>query len=249
MYTTLENNNSATGILRFAKILLENAWDLVTVNLLGCLCMLPAAVSFLAVLLAVQNFWLAFFAGMLFGIPIGGAISAIEKVSLEIVREREGKAVTTFWETFRGEWKQSIPLGWMAYFEIMVIVFAILFHKEINAFEMPVRLWALFVIVLLFLHIVLTYSFSQQVLIELSLWKLLKNSVILFFSNFGKSMLCLFITLAILGVLFILVPFSLLFILLLGFSLVSLIRQLFVWPIMNRLFSIDERQAAGRKKI
>ena len=137
----------------------------------------------------------------------------------------------------------------MAYFEIMVIVFAILFHKEINAFEMPVRLWALFVIVLLFLHIVLTYSFSQQVLIELSLWKLLKNSVILFFSNFGKSMLCLFITLAILGVLFILVPFSLLFILLLGFSLVSLIRQLFVWPIMNRLFSIDERQAAGRKEI
>lgn len=62
-------------------------------------------------------------------------------------------------------------------------------------------------------------------------------------------MLCLFITLAILGVLFILVPFSLLFILLLGFSLVSLIRQLFVWPIMNRLFSIDERQAAGRKEI
>lgn len=92
-------------------------------------------------------------------------------------------------------------------------------------------------------------AFSQQVLIELSLWKLLKNSVILFFSNFGKSMLCLFITLAILGVLFILVPFSLLFILLLGFSLVSLIRQLFVWPIMNRLFSIDERQAAGRKEI
>lgn len=239
-----EKSEPRNGILRLFQVIIENASDLVVANLLGCLLMAPSAVSFLGVFCIVRNFWLAFVVGMLFGAPIGGALCGIEKVSLNIIRAREKKAAATFWETFRYEWRRSIPLGYMAYLEIILMVCAILFHKEINAFELPIRLWALLFLIILFTHLILTFSYSQQILMELSLRKLLKNSLLLFLANFGKSILCLFITLAVLCVLLIFIPFSLLFVVILGFSIVSLIRQIFVWPIINRLFSIDQKQDA-----
>lgn len=238
---------AGNGVLRFARIVLASASDLLVANLLCCLLLLPCAAAFLAVLLTTRNFWLALLAGMAFGTPVGGALCGLEKSVLDIVRNHEGKPARAFWNSFRREWRQALLLGWLAYFEVMLIVYAILFHSAIDAFEMPVRLWTLIGLSILFLHVILTYALPQQVVMQLSFAKLCKNSLILFLANFGTSTLCLFLTLALAAVMVLFAPVSLPFLLLLGLALLSLIRLMFAWPVIDRAFSIEQKTVGAEK--
>ena len=77
----------------------------------------------------------------------------------------------------------------------MLIVYAILFHSAIDAFEMPVRLWTLIGLSILFLHVILTYALPQQVVMQLSFAKAVQEQPNSLFANFGTSTLCLFLTL------------------------------------------------------
>lgn len=230
------------GAARFLQLLLRDLWEYVKVNVLCCLCFLPAVLSGTTVLLLTRNYLLSAMFSLLFSLPIGGGFCGLHRVLNRSVRDLESRTAPAFWKGFRDGFREAILPGMLVVSKLLLCFYLLLFHTAINAFPMPVRLWAFLLLLLFILHMLLQYCFPLLAVINLPLRHLLRNSIILFFVNLKKSLFCLFVTALCLIVEILLFPTNLLVVFTIGVALPALVQQLCTWKIIDQHFSIAARQ-------
>lgn len=234
------------GVGRFFYLLLRDLWEYVKANLLCCLCCLPSVAAGGILLLTTRNYFLCAGAALLLSPMAGAGFCGLHRVVNRAMRGKQERTGAAFSKGFRDNFRAAIVPGILAVLQMLLVGYMLLFRAAINAFPMPVRLWALLLLCWLFLQILLQYCFPLLVVLALPLRHLLRNSLILFIGNFKKSLLCLLLATALDAAGVLLLPKSLIVIGTMGLSVTTLIRQFFSWNSIDSAFSIESRQEGSQ---
>ena len=228
------------GVWRFFEVLARDFWGLVRLNLLFCAC------SFVSVALFVLGL-LGFFAGFVFvlslvaAFPVGGAYCACLFCVSKMLRDDPGYIWYDFKRKFLENWKAAMAPGVLCAAFVYAQVF-LWVSLAFGGLEIDAALVVLGFVSLLVFGMVSPFFFLQVTYIDLGVSQILKNSVLISFSNIGRSFLGAFFG-GFLWVAFVLfLPGSLGFlplVVLIGFSLSWLLNLMWVWAPVDKLFGID----------
>lgn len=234
------------GLPRFFEIIGRDFFDLFKLNLLVLLCLLPALMPLsLFVLADVKSiFWLLVTWALL--IPAGPAIAAMNKLTLNMVRD-----IPCFqWEEFKKAYKKNAKQGIAA-----ILLFGFLFLglglavtdwlllPEKNYMLLSVMALALYTLTSLF-----TFTFSQIPMVTLPMGSILKNAVLLTLGRANRGIPASLLQLLIIGALILFLPFSS-FVFLFGvLSLLNVTANLIIWPALQLVFKTEEEQEAAQEK-
>lgn len=215
------------GIVRFLDTLWREFFSLLKLNLLFLLFCLPV-------------------------VTIPAALTAMSKVTVMMVRDENCFLWHEFWNAFKRDFGRSLLGG------IAILLAAGIFALSTWFYYMLSQMNWLFIILaaasacmLLGAYFTSMYFFPMLATVELPTGKLLKNSLILGFTCFKRTLpgafFCLLLSFCGIGLL----PFSAPFVFLIQFSLVSLIGSFWViTPIEDKILGIKQTetvisQAAG----
>ncbi|MDO5602469.1 MAG: DUF624 domain-containing protein [Oscillospiraceae bacterium] len=228
------------GLARFFEIMGRDFFDLFKLNLLVLLCLFPAllAVSLFALADVKPLIWLAVAWVLL--IPAGPAVAAMNKLTLNMVRD-----IPCFqWEVFKKAYKQNAKQGIAAillfgFFFLGLGVAAMdwLMQPEKNYVMLAIIAMALYTVTSIF-----TFTFSQIPVVDLRFGAIVKNAVLLTLGRANRGVPAVLIQLLVLGALIAFLPLSG-FIFLFGvFSILNLTANLWVWPALQLVLR-DDAQA------
>ena len=229
------------GAQRFWEVLAREFWALAKLNLLYCACLFPSAALFL---LGLFGFWngLALLFVLPAAFPAGGAYSACVFCIAKMLRGDSGSV----WHDFKRKWlenvKQAILPGII--YTTFVYAQAYLWSSWMLSGTFGSFPWLLLSFAsLLVVGMTAPYFFLQVAYIDLKTAPILKNTLLLSFSNAGRSLWGASAGGAIWAAYFLFLPNALIFsplVLLCGFSIPRLLTLMWVWPPVNRQFSIEE---------
>lgn len=233
------------GLARFFEIMGRDFFDLFKLNLLILLCLLPAlaAVGLFALADVKPVFWLLVAWVLL--IPAGPALAAMNKLTLNMVRD-----IPCFqWEEFKKAYKQNAKQGIAAillfgffFLGVGLAVTDWLLLPEKNYFLLAIMGLALYTVTSVF-----TFTFSQIPVVALPFSAILKNAVLLTLGRANRGVPATLFQLLILGALLFFLPLSG-FIFLFGvLSILNLIANLWVWPALQLVFKPEK--AAGEEPV
>jgi len=237
------------GIRRFFEIIAREYRDLVKVNLMFFVCTIPSIALFLLGLFGV--FELALLLSIIAAFPIGGAIAASMFCITRMLRDDPGFV----WDDFKRKLLENLLQAGIA----GIIVTAFL-YTQVFLFWLPVIAdWAVadmpwiiagFGLFLLF-SMIFPYVFLHYAYIKLNTFQIVKNSTLLALSNVGRSFMgALSGLLPWLALLFFF-PISLVFFPLIPFIvfvLSWLLTLMWVWPVFDRHFSVEETLLSEQKE-
>ena len=231
------------GIARFFEIMGRDFGNLLKLNLLVVLCcLLPMTfllLSIFSILWGSGGYLLYFLLALASGILVGPARTAEAYVISKMLRDDPGFVWHDFKKAFKENFKLSVAPG-LLYVAIMgsqVLGFVIFFAAE----QRPGIMWAAFLILSCGLTMVVApYFFAQAPYLDLSARILLKNSLLLGVRNLPRSVAGGVLQLGLLAAQWSAFPATLPVILLLGVSFPALINMMWVWPLVDKTFKIDE---------
>jgi len=241
------------GIARFFEIIIRENRDLMKVNLLFTLAVLPSAVLFILGLFNI--FTLGLFFSIVATYPVGGAMAASFFCITRMLRDDPAFV----WDDWKRKFRESLRQA-----GITGVLCATFLYTQFFMFWLPVMLdglvagelegnaepvladptWILAGLILLILfNMVTPYIFLHFAYIKLGAYTSVKNSFIMAFSSFGRSFMG-----AAAGLLpwvaffmFFQISFVLLPLIPLFFFVISwLLTLMWVWPVFNKRFSIEE---------
>jgi len=228
------------GLRRFLEVLGRDFGSLVKLNLLFFICALLSGGLFL---LSLFGFYSVFtlILSLIAAFPIGGALSACMFFTTKRLRDDPGYVWDEFKRIFRGNYKRAMVPGILCtafvYAQIYLWSYLLVGGVTIGILGLLSG-----VISLLVFGMIVPYLYLQIAYIDLSVSKILKNSVILSFANVGRSLMgslmggLIWIAFALfLPASLVVVPLLLLF----GFSLSWLLTLMWVWPPIDKQFSIE----------
>ena len=237
------------GVARFFEVLFRDFFDLVKLNVIFCFCILPAVsvfvlglFGFIAPIMYVISLIAAF--------PVGGALTAYSFCITKLLRDDPGFIWHEFKRKFRENFKQAAAPGIVcaAIIEVQTLLWVPLLAGESGAgFE-----WvAVMLVVFLIFSMVLPYVFIFFAYLDLKALQTVKNGILLSLAYAPRSIAGAFSG-GLIWIAFILfLPVSLLFlplIAIIGFSLSLLLSFMWVWPPIDKQFSIEETINARREK-
>jgi uncharacterized membrane protein YesL len=232
------------GIQLFIRIMSEDGWDLMKMNFLFFISMITSFSFFLLWLFDMLN-TLALVISLITALPVGGAIVACFFCITKILRDEPGY----FWNDFKRKFKENckqaaIPgIVYMAFIYAQILQIALV---GMGIISINIIYVVIFVIVTLLFGMITPYIFLQIAYINIKTSKILKNSIFLPFANIGKSFRGA-VSSGVIYIIFLLffptslvfIPFPI-FMILYGFSLPWLFCLMFIWPIVNNRFAIEE---------
>lgn len=231
------------GIARFWEVLSGNFGTLVQLNLLMQLCYLPSQALFgFALYFFVAGkplFWAFLFLALLGGVLVGPARAAESYIVTKMLRDDPGFLWHDFKKAFKANFKQGAVGG--------ALFVAILGIQALAA----VSIWATGSLPMMTLHglgvvlfvVASPYFFAQLPYLELKIGPLLKNSMLLALAKAPRSLAGgLLAGLLMLGqaLLFWWAPYIFGLTLLLGYTLPALVNLMWIWPVLDDTFRIDE---------
>jgi hypothetical protein len=229
------------GFRRFIEVLSRDFWDLVKLNLFFCALLFPSAALFLFGLFLSKG--LAFILIPIAAIPVGGASAACMFCVTKMLRDDPGY----IWYDFKRKFLENVK-----HTMIPGILYAIFIYAQIYLWGVLVFGGRLYIGIgwillgfasLLTVWMVMTYFFILAAYLDLKTIHIIKNSVLISFANFKSSFIGALAGGVIWIVFFLLLPHSMLFaplIPLIGFSLSWLLKLMWIWPPVNKQFSIEE---------
>jgi len=229
------------GVARFFEIIIREYRDLMKVNMLFFICVLPTIATFFMGLFGIFDF--ALMLSVLFAYPIGGALAASFFCITRMLRDDPG----FLWDDFKRKFLENLRQA-----GLVGVVTVTFLYTQVFLFWLPIMAdWAVvgwaWLIVGLILFIlfamVAPYVFLHYAYIGLGTFKIIKNSVLMALSNPLRSFLGAFIGLLPWFALFAFLPVSLLFVPLIPFFvfvLSWLLTLMWVWPIFDQHFLIEE---------
>lgn len=235
------------GIRRFFEIIVREYRDLMKVNMLFFLCVLPSLVMFFLGLFGILEFGLML--SIIMAYPVGGAMAASMFCITRMLRDDPG----FLWDDFKRKFLENVRQAGVA--GVLVATFL---YTQVFLFWLPIMAgWEVagitWIVVGLFLFLLFSmvtpYVFLHYAYIELTTFQIVKNSVLLALSNPGRSIagavagllpwigLLLFLPLTL--VFFPLIPFFV-------FILSWLMNLMWIWPVFDRRFSVEETLSAEK---
>ena len=236
------------GIARFFEVLFRDFFDLVKLNLIFCVCILPAVTVFLLGLYGIFP-GVMYLASLVLAFPVGGALVAYVFCVTKLLRDDPGYIWHDFKRKFRENFKQAAAPGiaCAAIIQVQVIMWIPVF---MSGTETGLGWTAAMLVVLLIFTMVAPYVFVLFAYVDLKTLQTIKNGILLSLANAPRSIAGALCGGFIWLVFVLLLPFSLLFlplILIIGFSLSLLLCFMWVWPPIDKQFAIEETLNARRE--
>jgi len=235
------------GVRRFLEVFSRDFRDIVKLNLLFCVCAAPTVILFILGLLGFYS-PVALVLSILAAFPVGGAITANMYCISKMLYDEPGFLWHDFKRKFLENIKQAAAPGMLstAFVYSQIFLWTPLMIDETG---MDTVWGVLGIALLLFFSMVSPYVFIQIAYVDLKMFPLIKNSILLAISNVPRSFMG-FLTGGIVWFVFILFfPVSLVFsplILLFGFTMSWLLCLMWIWPFFNKHFAVEET-LTGRK--
>jgi len=229
------------GIRRFLEILGRDLGDLVKLNLVFFLCVLPSLALFVTGTFGYFSL-IAYVAAVIAAYPVGGAIVAIVFCITKRLRDDPGFIMYDFKRKFLENRKQAAAPGMiymtLVYSQLLLWLTQMTGEASLGVFEM----FAIFILFLI-ITMVTPYIFMQLAYVDLKTTQVVKNSVLLALAKFPRSIMGALMS-ALIWIAFVLyLPVSIMFlplIALLGFSLSWLFFLMWVWPPFDKHFSVEQ---------
>lgn len=164
---------------------------------------------------------------ILFALPVvtlPGALAALAKISLKIVKEEPYFLFSDFWDAFKGEFKRASIFFWIHTLVLAMAIFAIYYYiGQRNDMVLSVVPLIISIVFTCFLILVGFYAYPMIVSLDLPMKAIVKNALLLSMLCVKRNVLLLIGT-ALMGCLILLfMPVSILVVILLMFSLMSLV--------------------------
>jgi len=229
------------GAARFFELLIRDFWDMVKLNILLSICVLPSLVLFV---LGFLGFYpgIAFILCLLLSFPIGGALVAYIYNITRMMRDDPSYVWYEFKRKFKENYLQAAPVGMLcsAFILAQILLWVSIIMNESGG-EL---VWLLVALVSLVIFGMITpYIFLNFAYIELTTLKIIKNSILMSFGYLPRSFAGVLMG-SIMWIVFALFfPVSMTFfplIALFGLSISMLLTLMWVWPPFDNHFKIEE---------
>lgn len=238
------------GIPRFFEIVLRDYGHLLKVNFLFLLCCAPLMIVVLFGILFHQYLGMLLIATVLYllcALLVGPAMTCLHGITVKTVRDEPCYMWHEFKKCWKANWRQSMLAGLLFCallgMECISIWFYLFSEGNANVILVAFVAFSLLVVVVCWLFTIL-----QMLYLDMPLRAMLKNSLLILFGYAKRSLPAGLITLAVAAACIMLVPAPLLpILLLLGLPvLLTVIQDMWAWPVMEQAFRISEQQAALR---
>jgi len=236
------------GAARFFELFFRDFWELIKINLLFCLSVLPSLIAFLFSVLGFFGEFsgIAFVLSLLLAFPVGGALTAYYYYITKLMRDDPSYVWYEFKRKFGENFRQAAFPGILctAFVYAQVLLWGALLLSE----QGTDIVWLFVALIsLLIFGMITPYIYLHLAYIELKTLGILKNSILMSFGYMPRSFMGAFLG----GILWVaclmLFPVSLLFvpiIVLIGISLSILLTLMWIWKPFDEHFKIEEKLIA-----
>lgn len=246
------------GIARFFELLFRDFWDLIKFNFLFCLIILPSLIVFLFgfvfffLFATYEIMFIASFAiSLVLAFPIGGVMTAFVYYVTKMMRDEPTYVWFEFKRKFKENYKQAAPVGIIS---TAFIYSQIMLWTSLLAFGDPGSNMLLFFIAtisLILFAMIMPYVFLHLAYIDLPTFTMVRNSMLMSFGFFPRSIMGVIFGGIIWVVLLLFFPNSMMalpLIVLIGVSLSLLLNMTWVWKPFNEHFKIEETLLARQEE-
>lgn len=239
------------GVPRFFEILGRDGGNIIKLNILTFLCMLPSFLLFalgLVAFAAQDGFWMLIFLvlSLAAGVLVGPARTTEAFIITKMLRDDPGFVWHDFKSKFKENFKSTAVSGiiysLIIYMQVLTIVLVLQSGQKVNA------VWiGLYLLSVLIVAMAAPYYFVQAAYLEMKPIGLLKNSLFLALGHLPRSFMggiisLLFAVLQILAIYlaYPLLPLIFIFSLFIGISFPTLITMMWDWPPVDKIFKIEK---------
>jgi len=229
------------GAARFFELFFRDLGDLVKLNLLFCICIIPTGAFFVLGIMGLHP-GVMFILSLLFAFPVGGALVSYYYYISKMMRDDPSYVWFEFKRKFIENFKQAAPIGMLctAFIYAQILLWATIFISDV---EPDLVIFVISAVSLLLFGMIVPYIFLHYSYIDLKTMRIIRNSFLMSFAYMPRSFMGAILG----GVIWILValyfPLSLLalpILVVIGFSLSLLLCLTWVWKPFNTYFKIEE---------
>jgi len=236
-----------TGVRRFNEIIRREYKNLLKINVIFFLCIFPSIALFFVGLFGIYEFGLTL--SIITAYPVGGVFAA----SMYFITRMLSDQPIVFRNNFKNKVMEILRQAGLA-----GLLLALILYVQVFLFWLPLLadpnilgvIWITVGIVFFFMFsMILPYIFMHYAYFKLPTFKVIKDSTKLAFSDFKRSFSGTVLGFIPWIVLFITLPFSFLLFPLLVFSLSWLISLIWIWPVFDKHYSIEETLINNQRNI
>jgi len=239
------------GAARFFELLFRDFGDLIKLNILFCLTVLPSATAFVfgagPFLLERYELNLVFLLlSLILAFPIGGAVVAYVYYISKMMRDDPSYVWYEFKRKFKENVRQAAPAGIIctAFIYMQIIMwFQVAFQIEDGVYNGGLVWFILALVSIIFYTMITPYIFLHYAYIDLKSFQILKNSMLMTFAYLPRSFMGGVMGGAMWIIMALQFPNSLLafpFVVLIFVSISLLMTLSWIWPPFNKYFDIEE---------
>lgn len=175
-------------------------------------------------------------------VTIGPALTALYAVSLRSVRYGDGYVVSTFWKSFKENFRQSFVAGILLLFSAVLLFADVWFWSKADLGIMAKGMLVISISIAFFVFIVFLWLFPVLAKIENSLWANLKNAAAMAVGHFFPyTFCCALITIAGAYMIYSSIVADIIFVLL-GAALSAYVKAFFYYKVFAKY--MDENPAS-----
>ena len=223
------------GVARLAEIMGRDMWNFFRAGFLAFLGCLPFIIG---MFFAVETHALLFMllAGIIGGLIAGPELSAMADTVLRSLRDEPGY----WWETYRRVWKrnarESLVPGMLTGLVLSMQIFT-LFHMSV--ISAGIVTWVLLILSFVITLGLESYIWPQIALLDLPLYGILKNSLLLFLGYLPRSLGAIAIKAVYWGAILLFFPLTTIILPFTNFWLPMLPALLCIYQPLNKCFTIE----------
>lgn len=231
------------GFLGFFVTMWEYLSELFYANLLTVVSLLPACLLYILGRVLFQNVWIIGLMTLLGAAPAGAGLCGMAAVATESLRNRGYAWKETYWKEWKSNLKKGILPGALYLISIGLLSYMLTFAGQMGEVENGTTVYIMMGILVVMLQTLLGYMTPMMTLLELPTRHYLKNSL-LFMAACPKATIGMMLISAVLlfGGVVLLLPYTGIYILLLGIAVTELSKVCFVWPRLNEKLRIEQRE-------
>jgi len=233
------------GFARFFELLFRDFADLVKLNVMFCIVLIPSVAAFIFGS-GFLGMIIGFVAALLFAFPVGGALTAYYYYITKMMRDDPSYVWFEFKRKFLENYKQAAPIGILCtgftYAQIMLwgnLISALQQGEAVGEFLWHFLVFLSFIIFMM----ILPFIFMHFAYVTLGTFQILKNSVMMAFGYLPRSIMGSLLGGAIWVAFALFFPLSMMaapLIILFGISISILLSLMWVWPVFNKCFKVEE---------
>lgn len=234
------------GLARFFEVVGRDMSSLFKANVLCALSFAPG-VFFVGFGLSSGSLLVTLVSGILGGLLAGPFYTGLHDTVLRSLRDEPGYWWHRYKRAFLRNWKQSLLPGALLGLLVSTQVYTGLLIIE-GVLEITLVSMAFLALNLLITAMCFPYLFAQIALVDLSFFKLLRNSLLLAMSSAPRALIMAVVQVAFWAAMITFLAVSPLIALLFGFWLMVLISQMLCYPTLERVFDLEAQFAILREK-